>query len=154
MNTPQFVRYEGGFDFAAALQKARENPAYWQEDILLDVAHRLSQELDDRDMTQADLASKLGVKPGYISRVLRGHENLTLQTLAKIAFALGKRWECMLVDQGAHIALFTCSVSNGMDPAKAIHHAETATISVASNEDYNDDTSAYGKETHYAVISA
>ena len=105
MSKPRFVRYEGGFDFAAALQDASKNAAYWQEDLLIEVARRIADELDARNMTQAELAGKLGVKPAYISRVLRGHENLTLQTLAKIAFFLGKRWNCLLVDQPATTGL-------------------------------------------------
>jgi transcriptional regulator with XRE-family HTH domain len=107
MNTPQFVRYEGGFDFDAGLEDAKKNPAYWQEDLLIKVAERLSSELENHQMTQADLAAKLGVKPAYISRVLRGQENLTLQSLAKIAFAFDKKWECMLVAQEAHVGLYT-----------------------------------------------
>ena len=101
MKEPRFVRYEGSFDFAASLQEAAKNPAYWQEDLLIEVAHGIADELAARNMNQADLAGRLGVKPAYISRVLRGHENLTLQTLAKIAFVLGKRWDCLLVPQGA-----------------------------------------------------
>jgi len=99
MQKPSFVRYEGGFNFDAALHDASKNAAYWQEGLLIEVARRITDEMEARNMTQADLAGKLGVKPAYISRVLRGHENLTLQTLAKIAFVLGKRWACILVDQ-------------------------------------------------------
>lgn len=151
MNTPRFVRSESDFNFSSALEEAREHPAYWQEDILVDVAHHLARELESRKMTQADLASKLGVKPGYISRVLRGHENLTLKTLAKIAFILGKRWECMLVSQGDHIALFSCYASSSPDSdMRTIHRAETTTIPIAGDEESDDDMSEYGEEKRYA----
>ena len=102
-------------------------------------------------MTQADLASRLGVKPGYISRVLRGHENLTLKTLAKIAFILDKRWECMLVAQSDHIALFSCYASSSPDSdIKTIHRAETTTIPIAGNEESDAGMSEYGEEKRYA----
>jgi y4mF family transcriptional regulator len=39
--------------------------------------------------TQPVLAEKLGVSIQWISRVERGHENITVGTLAKIAEALG-----------------------------------------------------------------
>lgn len=97
MPRPTFVRFNHGFNFADADQEARKNPAYWQEGIILEVTRHVINELAIQNLTQADLASRLGVKPAYISRVLRGHENLTLQTLAKIAFVLGKKWQFSLV---------------------------------------------------------
>jgi len=33
-----------------------------------------------------------------ITKSLRGHANLTIESLAKIAFALGKKWECVMVN--------------------------------------------------------
>lgn len=133
MNTPQFVRYEGEFNFASALEEAKKHPEYWQEDILVDVAHHIAQELESRQMTQADLAAKLNVRPAYVSRVLCGHENLTLQTLAKIAFAFDKKWECMLVDQDAHLGLYTLAFDNRTIPVTK--RAVTITMPAAASED-------------------
>ena len=42
MHKPSFVRYEGGFDFAAALHDASKNAAYWQEGLLIEVARRIT----------------------------------------------------------------------------------------------------------------
>ena len=106
MNKTQFVRYEGGFDFESALEAAKKHPAYWQEDLLLTVANRLSSEMAAQGVTQAEIARRLTVSPAYVSRVLRGHENLTLQTLAKIAFELGKRWECLVVNMNERLTLY------------------------------------------------
>lgn len=41
------------------------------------------------DVTQAELARRVGVSRGYISRVFRGLENLTLETMTKLAIAVG-----------------------------------------------------------------
>ena len=45
--------------------------------------------LDRQKMTKQQLAEKMGVKPQYISRVVKGHANLTLDTIAKLEKALG-----------------------------------------------------------------
>jgi DNA-binding XRE family transcriptional regulator len=45
--------------------------------------------LSDQKMTQKQLAEIIDVKPQYISKVLKGQENLSLQTIAKISDALG-----------------------------------------------------------------
>ncbi len=42
-----------------------------------------------RDLSQGELAKRLGVSPGRISQLLSGRRNLTLKTLADMAWALG-----------------------------------------------------------------
>lgn len=43
----------------------------------------------DQDLSQAQLAKKLNVTPQHISKIVKGQENLTLETIAKISDALG-----------------------------------------------------------------
>ena len=45
--------------------------------------------LDREKMTKQQLAEKMGVKPQYVSRIVKGHANLTLDTIAKLERALG-----------------------------------------------------------------
>ena len=44
---------------------------------------------DNKDVTQKKLANKIGVTPQYISKILKGQENLTLETISKLTDALG-----------------------------------------------------------------
>ena len=46
--------------------------------------------LRQQGMTKQQLAEKMGVKPQYVSRVVKGHANLTLDTIAKLEKALGE----------------------------------------------------------------
>ncbi len=43
---------------------------------------------DNKELNQTLLAEKIGVKPQYISKVLKGQENLSLETIAKLSAAL------------------------------------------------------------------
>ena len=52
--------------------------------------------LNARGMTQAELAKRLGLSPGRVSQLLSGGRNLTLKTLADLAWALGLRAEMSL----------------------------------------------------------
>jgi transcriptional regulator with XRE-family HTH domain len=56
------------------------------------LSYHISQSVDDiltqREMTQKDLAKKLNVSEGALSRMLRQDRNLTLRTLAQIEAAL------------------------------------------------------------------
>jgi transcriptional regulator with XRE-family HTH domain len=44
---------------------------------------------ENKNMTQKALAEIIGVSPQYINKILRGQENLSLSTIAKISDALG-----------------------------------------------------------------
>ncbi len=60
---------------------------------------RISQEialsvhcyLRDRKMTKAALAKAMNVSPSYIGKLLRGNENLTLETICKLEKIIGKK---------------------------------------------------------------
>ncbi len=54
-----------------------------------DIAARILHLLDERGMTQSDLAEATGKGKSYISRVLGGGVNLTLKTIADFETALG-----------------------------------------------------------------
>ncbi len=43
---------------------------------------------ESEEMIQKSLAEKVGVSPQYINKVLKGQENLSLQTIAKLSEAL------------------------------------------------------------------
>lgn len=45
--------------------------------------------MQDHNMKRADLASKLGVTPQYVSRLLSGNENLSFKSIANIEDKLG-----------------------------------------------------------------
>ena len=45
--------------------------------------------LDQKGISKQELAAKMNVKPQYISRIVKGKANVTLETLVKIEQALG-----------------------------------------------------------------
>lgn len=102
----EIVIERGGYDIGTALKRAKTRPDYYQETILLEVARRISDAMEKQGVSRAELARKLGVSSAYITKVLRGHENFSLQTLARIAGALESKWEFLLinrdVDAGAY----------------------------------------------------
>lgn len=62
----------------------------------MQIALAVRKELRRAGMTQQELADKMGVSPQYVGRILKGRENLTLETVAKMERALGK---CFLAVQ-------------------------------------------------------
>lgn len=54
------------------------------------IARRILAEIkENQDLNQKKIAAALGVTPQYISQILKGEENLSLETIAKISAALG-----------------------------------------------------------------
>ena len=49
-----------------------------------DIAFDILEKLDDLGWTQKDLAEKMGVSPQYVNKLVRGSENLTLETIVKL----------------------------------------------------------------------
>ena len=59
-----------------------------QVDLCVAIANRIYDILDERGMSQRDLARKLGKTETEVSRWLSGTHNLTIATIAKIAAVL------------------------------------------------------------------
>ena len=48
------------------------------------IAFDILERIDELDWTQKILAEKMGVSPQYVNKLVRGSENLTLETLLKL----------------------------------------------------------------------
>lgn len=52
------------------------------------IACSVRSRMDELNMSSAELAERMRVKPSYVSRLLSGSQNITLKTLVKIGIAL------------------------------------------------------------------
>lgn len=55
----------------------------------MSVALRVLDILDERGLSQQELAGKMKVTRQYVSKVLKGQENMTFETIDKLEQALG-----------------------------------------------------------------
>ena len=76
-----------------ATQRAtvRKNNREWLS-MSHDIALTLHYYLRNAKMTQKELAEKMGVSPAYIGKVLKGNENLTLESICKLESAIGTKF--------------------------------------------------------------
>lgn len=71
------------------LDESEENRRlYAQEDLILQVTEAIWERMSELNVSKKDLAEKLGRSKSYITQVLSGSRNMTLRTLADIAFTL------------------------------------------------------------------
>lgn len=70
-----------------------------QEEVLLEATEELYSALLEANISKSELAEKLDKKPAFISKLFRGSHNMTLKTLAEVAFVLDKKVKLQLVNQ-------------------------------------------------------
>ncbi len=76
-------------EFKQALETIEKDWSLNLERQLLDIRERISQQMQKRNMTRADLANMLNSSRSYVTQLLSGNENIRLSTLFKVSFALG-----------------------------------------------------------------
>lgn len=84
-----------------SIQNTKEKATTWLEDAKwrqanadwLDlssaIAIKILRFLREHKITQKELADRLGFSPQYLNKIVKGAENLTLETICKIQKALG-----------------------------------------------------------------
>ena len=73
----------------AAADAARETDAYRAEGASIRFTEDLVARMKASGLTRCALAEKIGSSPAYVTKILRGHTNFTLDSMVKIATALG-----------------------------------------------------------------
>jgi|SRR5664279_6465212 len=66
-----------------------KTPEYWMENIQNELYRRVKKYLEDNGINQTQLAEKLNVTKGYVSQVLNGNFNFTLNKLIELSLAIG-----------------------------------------------------------------
>lgn len=78
-----------GFDELFA--RVERDPRYWAEQLKLELAYELEQLMKRRELGKKAFAEKIGSSPSYVTKLLRGNVNCTLENIAKLAGALDGR---------------------------------------------------------------
>ncbi len=119
------------------LEAARNTFEYRLEKTLLEVAEQVCKLIESQGVTRSELAQRLAVTPAYITKLLNGNPNLTIESLLKLSDALGQTLDIrfaptLTVAQSVTTALapapsihlypeFTTTVTTALAPAPSIH---------------------------------
>lgn len=74
---------------------------YWKQLAINEFTNGLERLLDKLDMNQADLARALRLQGPTVNRALRGHQNLSIDTMSKYADFFGAAVHIVLLPKGA-----------------------------------------------------
>lgn len=81
------------------ITQAKRGVAYWTRVAMRDFTDDLLKKMTAREMTNAALAKAADVSPAYVTKILRGSENFTLETMTKLAMAVGGKVRVHISDQ-------------------------------------------------------
>lgn len=76
------------------LEKPENRRLYQQEKALIDATELLTEVMERKQMSRADLARAIGKSKAFVTQVLRGNQNMTLRTLADLFGAM--RYEIII----------------------------------------------------------
>lgn len=69
------------------------DPTFVAEQLILDIVMQIGAAIEEKNITQGELAEELGISDSAMSQLLSGQQNVSLKRLVKVALALGMRWE-------------------------------------------------------------
>lgn len=93
------------------------------------IAFRILSELDRKGLSQKELAAKMGVSPQYVNKIVKGKENLSLETISKIEEAL----EISLVSINSY-TYYTYADTPPVDSfSRQIHLSETRSSTISDD---------------------
>jgi transcriptional regulator with XRE-family HTH domain len=119
------------------LDKANER--YKESDWLLksaQIAVKVLVELRQQQLSQKDLAELLSVSPQYINKIVKGKENLSLDTICKIERAL-------------NIELISIPYFSSSQVIKAVSYSDYYKERISNPKNIGHLTIEYSKETNY-----
>ncbi len=77
-------------------------PEYHAEDLKTDFAVQIHRMMKRQGISKVDLARRMDTSPAYITKVLRGDANVTIDTMAKLAWYVDGRVHLQITDKNAN----------------------------------------------------
>lgn len=75
-------------NFKDLISKAKQRDSCWVAKAIQDFTEDLFRLMEERGVNKVELARRVAASPAYITRVLRGNTNLTLETMVRLTQAV------------------------------------------------------------------
>lgn len=83
--------------------EARKSVGYWAELPIFEFTEDICRLMDEQGVSKAELARRLGTSRAYVTKLLGGDANFTLQTMTRVAMALGAAVHIHVAPQAANV---------------------------------------------------
>jgi hypothetical protein len=85
--------------YGRLLKQAVQSVDYWSHIAMRAFVRDLGQRMDELGMKRADLARKIDASTAYVTKVMRGDVNFTLETMTKLAMAVDGKLDVRIVSK-------------------------------------------------------
>lgn len=75
--------------FKELFDQAKRRDTYWVTSLIVDFTEGLHKIMEVNGVSRSELARRLGVSPAYITKVLRGNVNFTLDSMVRLVRTAG-----------------------------------------------------------------
>jgi DNA-binding phage protein len=99
MNTQNWLR---------TIESFENSPQGFGFSLRADLSDIIARYLNERGITQVQLAAAAGMKPQQLSRIIHSSANSTLDTVGRILFALGTKLPKLTVDHESTVVESRC----------------------------------------------
>lgn len=125
--------------------EAKNQPAYWAERVKNQFAVSAERFLDFRQLKKKDLAQRMDVSRPYITKILRGDANVTLETIGRMAYALDAEVTINLSPKGSKIKPWLYSLEGMKKPETQVGAVVRSTKNRhPANESWSNQPNKYG----------
>lgn len=111
---------------AALLDLAKKRESYWVEKAKIGFAVALERRRKAANISNAQLAEKLGTSPAYISKIFRGDTNFTIETMVKLARATGGTLKLDVIEEASESVPVLALSTHGK--AAVTHQARSVVV--------------------------
>jgi transcriptional regulator with XRE-family HTH domain len=88
-----------GKDLQTALEQLRQTETYDKEIVRHEISEQIHEAMEREEVKPAELARRLGKSRAYVTKILQGNANFTIDSLVQIARALGYRYAPVFVSK-------------------------------------------------------
>ena len=99
---------------------------YWMHGPIVELTEDLSRRMKQQKISRAELARRMGTSRAYITKLLSGDANFTLQTMVKLALAVGGVLHLHISDKDAVTRWHDRPVGSPQEEAEEIDAGESA----------------------------
>lgn len=87
--------------YRQGLDGARASADYWVDGPITEFLEDVWRLMEEQKVSRAELARRIGASRAYVTKLLGGNANFTLQTMTKVAMALGATVHVHVAGQNA-----------------------------------------------------
>lgn len=92
--------------FKELFAEARKGDRFWVEGAILEFTADIERLMDQQGITKTELAARLGTSQAYVTKVLRGTANFTMETMVKLSRAVGGTCHVHVAHEQAKVRWF------------------------------------------------